>query len=230
MYSAGLASMIRVFLADDHPMILAGVRALLAPEPDIEVVGEAGDGRTTLTQILALRPDVAVIDLSMPGLNGIELVKALAASYPDCRCVVLSVHEDRVYVRRMLELGAAGYLAKRSAAGELVRAIRAAAQGQIYLDPVVAGQALGPSGTVAPRGETLSAREAEVLRLGLSGHSNKAIAAILGIAVKTVEAHKARATEKLGFDSRVDLLRYAVAEGWLAADEGSFRPPDTGIN
>ena len=217
--------MITVFLADDHPMILAGVRALLAEQPDIAVVGEAGDGRTALARIAARCPDVAVIDMSMPGLNGAELLQAIATVCPECRCVVLTVHEDRVYVRRLLELGAAGYVAKRSAAAELVRAVRAAAQGRIYLDPVVAGQALGPAGH-GP-GDVLSAREAEVLRLGLSGHSNKAIASLLGIAVKTVEAHKARATEKLGFDSRVELLRYAVAQGWLAAEgAGPPEPPE----
>ncbi len=208
--------MITVFLADDHPMILAGVRALLAEQPDIVVVGDAGDGRTALARITAQCPDVAVIDMSMPGLNGIELLQAITAACPECRCVVLTVHEDRVYVRRLLDLGAAGYVAKRSAAAELVRAVRAAAQGRIYLDPVVAAQAVGPAGP--GQGAALTGREVEVLRLGLSGHSNKAIAALLGIAVKTVEAHKAHATGKLGFDSRVELLRYAVAQGWLAAE------------
>lgn len=210
--------MIKVFLADDHPMILTGMRALLAEQPDIAVIGEAGDGRTALARITGHCPDVAVIDLSMPGLNGIELMQAIYATCPECRCVVLSVHEDRVYVRRLLELGASGYVAKRSAAVELVRAVRTAAQGRIYLDPAVAGQALGPTGPGL--GVALTGREAEVLRLGLSGHSNKEIATLLGIAVKTVESHKAHATGKLGFDSRVELLRFAVAQGWLAA-EGS---------
>lgn len=203
--------MIRVFLADDHPMILAGIRALLAAEKDIEVVGEASDGRTALARATILQPDIAVLDLSMPGLNGIEVVRALVSACPTCRCIILSVHDDRVYVRRILDEGAAGYVVKRSATTELVRSIRSVAEGGLYLDPAVAAQVVDhPAQTSA-----LSDRERDVLRLSLTGHSNKAIASLMGIAVRTVEAHKARAITKLGVQDRVDQMRYAAEQGWL---------------
>jgi len=213
---------IRVFLADDHPMILAGVRALLEAEPDIDVVGEAGDGRTALAQAKALQPRVAVLDVSMPGLNGIEVVSGLAANCPGCRCIVLTVHEERAYLRQALDAGAAGYLLKRSASGELIRAIRAVAQGGIYLDPGVAVHAIASaaahSDVAALDTASLTTLEAEILQLSAQWHSNKAIADRLGIAVKTVEGHKAQATGKLGFSSRVELMRFALRQGWL--DQG----------
>ncbi|MFO1037339.1 MAG: response regulator transcription factor [Geminicoccaceae bacterium] len=206
---------IRVFLADDHPMILAGIRALLAAESDIEVVGEASDGRTALARATTLQPDIAVLDLSMPGLSGIEVVRALASASPNCRCIILSVHDDRVYVRRILDEGAAGYVVKRSATTELVRAIRSVAAGGLYLDPAVAAQAVEH----ATQGSVLSDRERDVLRLSLTGHSNKSIANLMGIAVRTVEAHKARAITKLGVQDRVDQMRYAADQGWLSSKE-----------
>lgn len=203
---------IRVFLADDHPMILAGIRALLAAESDIEVAGEASDGRTALARATTLQPDIAVLDLSMPGLNGIEVVRALASASPNTRCIILSVHDDRVYVRRILDEGASGYVVKRSAPTELVRAIRSVAAGGLYLDPAVAARAVEHT----TQGSVLSDRERDVLRLSLTGHSNKSIANLMGIAVRTVEAHKARAVAKLGVQDRVDQMRYAADQGWLS--------------
>ena len=212
---------IRVFLADDHPVVLAGVKALVTAAEDLEVVGEAADGRTALRLATELKPDIAILDISMPGLNGVEIAEQLRVTCPQCKILALTVHEDRGYLRQLLDLGIAGYLLKRSAAEELVRAIRAVAAGGLYLDPAVAGKAMigtPPRTTGSDIGETveLNEREISILRLTASGHSNKAMATELGLAVKTIETYKARAMGKLGFRTRVELVRYAVSRGWLA--------------
>jgi DNA-binding NarL/FixJ family response regulator len=211
---------IRVLMVDDHPVVLAGLKALVGAQPDISVVGEARDGRTALRLANQLSPDVVVMDISLPEMNGIELAAALRAERPACRVLVLTVHEERAYVRQLIELGVGGYLLKRSAADELPRAIQAVAAGGIYLDPAIAGKivdrlAYGTGARRADDGAELSERESEVLRLVAGGHSNKAISARLNISVKTVETYKARAMEKLGFRSRVDVVRYAADRGWL---------------
>ncbi len=214
------AKKLRVFLADDHPVVLAGIRSLINNDPTLEVVGEAADGRVALRMATDLSPDVLVLDISLPGLNGMKMAELLRSAVPQCKIVVLTVHEDRSYVRRLLELGVRGYLLKRSASAELLRAIGAVAGGGLYLDPAIAGKALASApaagvatGTIAA---DLSEREIDVLRLTASGHSNKAMATTLGIAIKTVETHKARAMEKLGFQNRVDVVRFAVQQGWLS--------------
>ncbi len=212
---------LRVFLADDHPIVLAGIRALVDDDDGLEVVGQAADGRTALRLATELKPDIAILDISMPGLNGVKVAEVLRTACPDCKILALTVHEDRGYLRQLLELGIAGYMLKRSAAEELVRAIWAVAKGGLYLDPAVAGKAMGwtPPRTARPDcGEIvdLSEREIEVLRLTASGHSNKSMASTLRIGVKTVETYKARAMEKLGFETRVELVRYVVSKGWLA--------------
>ncbi|PPQ28048.1 response regulator [Rhodopila globiformis] len=211
---------LRVFLADDHPVVLAGIKALLQADPDLEIVGAARDGQTALRMARDLKPDVVVLDLSMPAMNGIDLARHLRTECPACKVLALTVHEDRSYVRKLLEVGAVGYVLKRSASEDLLRAIHAVAAGGLYLDPAIAGQAIvgaadGPH-DVAPGGVELSDREVEVLRLTAVGHSNKAIAGILGIGVKSVETYKARAMEKLGFGNRVELVGYALTQGWLA--------------
>lgn len=211
---------LRVLLADDHPVVLAGIRALVECDKALEVVGQAADGRVALKLAAQLKPDIAILDISMPGLSGVQVAEALRTSCPDCKIVALTVHEDRGYLRQLLELGVAGYILKRSAAEELLRAIRAVAKGGLYLDPAVAGKAVG---FVPPRAARqgaaesaeLSAREIDVLRLTASGHSNKSTANELRIGVKTVETYKARAMEKLGFETRVELVRYALSKGWL---------------
>lgn len=212
---------IRVFLADDHPVVLAGVKALVTAAEDLEVVGEAADGLTALRLATELKPDIAILDISMPGLNGVEIAEQLRVTCPQCKILALTVHEDRGYLRQLLDLGIAGYLLKRSAAEELVRAIRAVAAGGLYLDPAVAGKAMigtPPRTAGSDIGETveLNEREISVLRLTASGHSNKAMATELGLAVKTIETYKARAMGKLGFRTRVELVRYAVSQGWLS--------------
>jgi DNA-binding NarL/FixJ family response regulator len=211
---------VRILMVDDHPVVLAGLKALIGGHPDLAIVGEARDGRTALRLATQLSPDVVVLDISLPEMNGIELAAALRAEKPECRVLVLTVHEERAYLRQLVELGVGGYLLKRSAADELPRAIRAVAAGGMYLDPAIAGKVVGGLARRAPGtqpGQTaeLSEREADVLRLVAGGHSNKAISARLSISVKTVETYKARAMEKLGFRNRVDVVRYAADQGWL---------------
>ncbi len=211
---------IRILMVDDHPVVLAGLKALVGADPDLAVVGEARDGRTALRMATELAPDVVVLDISLPEMNGVEVTAALRTACPRCRLLILTVHEERAYLRQLLELGIGGYLLKRSAADELLRAIRAVASGGIYLDPAIAGKAVGrlPNGAGSAHGARtaeLSDRETDVLRLVAEGHSNKAISTRLGISVKTVETYKARAMEKLGFRSRVDVVRYAADQGWL---------------
>lgn len=211
---------VRVLMADDHPVVLAGMKALVAADPRLSIVGEASDGRTALELARQLQPDVVVLDISMPGMNGIEVATALRAEVADCRVVILTVHEDRAYLRQLLEAGVSAYLLKRSAADELVRAIHAIAAGGVYLDPAIAGQLVGGATrnklrSLREKAVELSEREAAVLRLVAAGHSNKETSARLSISVKTVETYKARAMEKLGFRTRVDVVRYASSRGWL---------------
>jgi DNA-binding NarL/FixJ family response regulator len=210
----------RVLIADDHPLILAGMRSLLNGDPEVEVVGEARDGETAFQMAMELNPAIIVLDLSMPGLNGIEVTRQVRAQLPDCKIIVLTVHEDRSYLRKLIELGAGGYVLKRSAAEDLRRAIHAVAWGGIYLDPSIAAQALDTTPNTPPQvttgGVELSEREVEVLRLTAVGHSNKSIASMLQLSSKSIETYKARAKDKLGFHSRVELMGYAVEQGWLA--------------
>jgi two-component system response regulator NreC len=208
---------LRVLLADDHAVVRAGLKALLEAQPDLSVVGEAADGRTAVDLACQLLPDVAVVDVSMPGLGGAEVTERIARDCPRVRVVALTAHEESGYVRRLLAAGAAGYVLKRSAADELVRAVRAVAAGETYLDPGVAGGVVERLRDAPPPATAeLSEREAEVVRLIAHGYSNKEIAAKLGLSVKTVETYKTRSLEKLGLRSRVDIVRYAAGRGWLA--------------
>lgn len=210
----------RVLMVDDHPVVLAGLKALVEADTDFRVVGEARDGRTALQLAKELQPDVVVLDISMPEMNGIEVATVLLTDQPQCRVLVLTVHEDRAYLSQLLELGVSGYLLKRSASDELIRAMHAIIAGGMYLDPAVAGKVVGrPARDAASpqAGQTadLSGRETDVLRLVACGHSNKEISARLNISVKTVETYKARAMEKLGCRTRVEVVRYAAQKGWL---------------
>ena len=216
---------IRVAIADDHPVVLAGIKALLQAAPEIELVGEARDGAAALRLVTAERPDVAVVDISMPEMNGLDLARRIAAAGPETRVIALTLHEDRAYVQRMLDAGVRGYLLKRSAAEDLVRAVRAVAKGGLYLDPAVAGKALAETAATAKAAAAdgaLSPREAEVLRFTARGFSNKEIALRFDVSVKTIETHRSRAADKLGLRSRAEIVRYAAAKGWLdgLAEEG----------
>jgi DNA-binding NarL/FixJ family response regulator len=209
-----------VFLADDHPIVMAGIKALVTEDARFQVVGQASDGLDAVKQAIALQPDALVLDISMPGLNGLEVAERLRTDAPGCRILALTVHEDRGYLRQLLASGVAGYLLKRSAADELIRALLAIAGGGLYLDPAIAGLAVNlnttPQSHEVAGSADLSPREEDVIRLTASGHSNKSVAAVLGVGVKSIETYKARAMEKLGLRTRVDLVRYAVTQGWLA--------------
>lgn len=210
---------IRVLLADDHAVVREGLKALISAEPGMELVGEASDGRVALELTAELDPDVVVVDVSMPELNGAEVTAQLLAVRPDRKVLALTVHEDRGYMRQLLRAGAAGYVLKRAAPSELVQAIRAVADGGTYLDPAFADGAGEPAADGAPRegnGAELSDRETEVVRLIALGYSNKEIAARLKLSVKTVETYKTRSMEKLGVRTRVDIVQYAAKRGWLA--------------
>lgn len=223
--TARLDPRLSVLLADDHPVVLAGMKALVVADAGLLLVGEASDGPAALHQALALAPDVVVLDLSMPGLSGLDVARRLLEARPQSRVVILSVHEDPAYLRRALEIGVAGYVLKRSATAELLRGIRLVAAGAVHIDPALVPSAVAGATPAVPHapdagsaeagGAELSAREIEVLRLTAAGNSNKTIAARLGIGVKTVETYKARAMAKLGFHSRVELVRFALARGWL---------------
>jgi DNA-binding NarL/FixJ family response regulator len=210
---------IRVLLADDHAVVREGLKNLVSGEADIEVVGEARDGAEAVSRATELRPDVVVMDMSMPRMSGAEATRRLRQTCPSSRVLVLTVHEDQSFLRQLLSAGAAGYVLKRAAGDELIHAVRAVASGGTYLDPAIAGKLVGQFVEGAPAGvhgdRELSERESEVLRLIAQGYSNKEIAAQLAVSVKTVETYRARSMEKLGLESRVDIVRYAIRRGWL---------------
>lgn len=209
---------LRVMVADDHPIVLEGIKALIDAAEGMKIVGEASDGREAITQSLAMQPDVLVLDITLPGMSGAKVAERLLAENPAIRIIIMTVHEDKGYLRQFLELGVSGYILKTSAADELVRAIRAASKGGIYLDPRLVGQVRNKTALNAEavhHTAELSAREMEVLKLSAAGNSNKVIAGELRLGIKSVETYKARGMEKLGFESRVQLIRYALAKGWL---------------
>jgi DNA-binding NarL/FixJ family response regulator len=212
--------LLKIFIADDHALIREGLKRLVDSAPDLEVIGEAADGAQACTRVAALRPDVLLLDLSMPRMSGVEAARQITRECPDTKVLGLTVHEDPSYLRELLEAGAAGYVLKRSAPDELVSAIRSVAQGGVYVDPRVASVLIGSvtqSTRVGSNLVDLSSREVEVTRLLARGYSNKEIAAQLNLSVKTVETYKARSMEKLGLKSRVDLIRLATERGWLTA-------------
>lgn len=211
---------LRVVLADDHAVVREGLKALVNAQPDMRVIGEAADGEMAWRQAVALHPDVLVVDLSMPVLGGVEATERVRRDCPDVRVLALTVHEERLYLKELLRAGASGFVLKRAAAGELVRAIRAVAAGGTYIDPAIAGAVVEgfldseQAQEDAPT-DPLSDREREVVIRIAKGYSNKEIAAELELSVKTVETYKARMAEKLGLRSRVDIVRYASRQGWL---------------
>jgi len=212
---------IRIVLADDHPIVLDGLRNLIRAEPDFALVGEAVSGLSALKIIREQRPDVAVLDISMPELNGILLSRRLAGEMPALRLLVLTLHEDRAYLNQALEAGVRGYVLKRSAVENLVQAIRAVIVGGLYIDPAIVGRVfeskqinkrLAARKGVAP---ALTDREADVLKMAALGFTNKEIASRLDVGVKSIETYKARGLEKLGLKTRAELVRYASGQGWL---------------
>ena len=212
-------SKLRVFLADDHAIVREGLKALINGQVGMEVVGEAADGRTACARAKEIRPDVVVMDVAMPELNGVQATRELRAQCPDVKVLALTVHEERSYLRDLMEAGASGYVLKRSAAEDLVHAVQVVARGDVYLDPSVTAAVLGKLARARPQSDDssldLSDRETEVLQLIAQGHSNRDIAVRLKISVKTVETYKARSMEKLGLTSRADIVRFALQKGWL---------------
>jgi DNA-binding NarL/FixJ family response regulator len=211
----------RIVLADDHPIVLDGLRNLIRAERDFELVGEAASGLSALKIIREQRPDVAVLDISMPELNGIVLCRRLAGEMPALRLLVLTLHEDRAYLNQALEAGVRGYVLKRSAVENLVQAVRAVMVGGLYIDPAIVGRVfeskqvnkrLAARKGVAP---ALTDREADVLKMAALGFTNKEIASRLDVGVKSIETYKARGLEKLGLKTRAELVRYASGQGWL---------------
>ena len=207
---------IRILLADDHAVVRHGFRMMLDAQPDMEIVGEAGNGRDAVQLAEELKPDVVVMDVAMPELNGIEATRRLAASTPHTRVVALSMHKDSVYVREILRAGARGYLLKDSPPGDLLSAVRSVASGQSYLSPAVSNAVLDDYRRhVTNPIDLLTTREREVLQMLAEGKTNKEIAGVLNLSVYTVDAHRGRIMEKLNLHSINDLVRFAVRNGLI---------------
>ena len=208
----------RVLLADDHETVRHGLKLLINGQHDMEVIGEAGDGRAAVERAGSLKPNVAVVDVSMPEMNGLEATKAIRESAPATAIVALTRYDDEAFVQELLSAGALGYVLKQSPSAELVDAVRAAASGQRYLDRHLVARAAGTMLSSRRRRAAppaITDRETEVLRLMAVGHSNKEVARTLDLSVKTVEVHKANAMRKLGLTGRTDVVRYALLQGWL---------------
>jgi len=209
----------RVLIADDHEILRAGLRSLLQGEPDIEVVGEAADGRSALKLAKQLKPDVIIVDIGMPEMNGIDATRRIVAEVPGVKVLALSMHADRRFVTQMLDVGASGYLLKDCAMEELAFSLKALRENRLYLSPGVAGvvvdsylkRVAGDAG--AGRPGRLSGREREVLQMIAEGQSTAAIAENLSLSVKTIESHRKNIMDKLGIFSVVELTKYAIREG-----------------
>jgi len=213
--------MIRVLLAEDHHLVRAGLRALLDPVPDIEVVGEAGDGREALAMLKKHEPDVAILDISMPGMNGLEAASRVGDEAPATKVVILTMHSNEEYVLRALRAGVAGFLLKDAGTDELEGAIRAVMRGETYLSPGVSKKVvegyLGRSGGTHPL-DSLTPRQREVLQLIAEGYSTKQIAGLLGVGVKTIETHRTQLMDRLGIHEIAGLVRYAVRVGLVSPE------------
>jgi DNA-binding NarL/FixJ family response regulator len=209
---------LRILLADDHVTVRHGLKLLIDSQPDMKVVAEASDGAAAVHQAVALKPEVVVMDISMPGMTGLVATRKLKQMQPQIAIVTLTRHSDDAYLQELLRAGAAGYVLKQSAPSELLQAIRAAATGGQYLDSTLTARVTAKYLATEKKTKAESAvtdRESEVIRLIASGYSNKEIAARLALSVKTIEAHKANAMRKLGLTGRIDIVKYAVLQGWL---------------
>jgi len=210
---------VRVLLADDHTLVRAGIRGLLQGLQGVEVVGEAGEGQEALRLAQTLRPDVVLMDIGMPGLNGLEVAGRLATLDGSIRVIILSMHTSEEYVLRALRAGCAGYLLKDSAVAELEVAMRAVARGETYLSPAVSKRVVDDyvrrTGGVTDPLDALTPRQREILQLAAEGHSSKEIAERLGISYRTVEAHRAQLMERLGVHDLPGLVRFAMRVGLI---------------
>lgn len=216
-------SVVRVLLAEDHHLVRQGLRALLEREPGIEIVGEAADGLEALQLIEDLQPDIVLMDITMPGLNGLEVLRRVRSRLPEVRVLVLSVHEGEEYLLRALQAGASGYLLKRSLSAELLMAIRVAQRGEVFLSPAVSQTLVSRflQGVSSEESKTpydrLTPREREVFQLVAEGLTNQAIAHRLGISVRTVETHRANLMNKLDIHDVAGLTRLAIQLGLVEA-------------
>lgn len=214
---------IRIVLADDHQIVRDGLSSLLEKDPDIKVVGKAENGRTCVQLANKLQPNVVVLDIGMPDLNGIEATRQITSLTKKIRVLALSVHSDKRFVLRMLGAGASGYLLKDCAFDELTRAISMVAKGQTYLSPAIAGEVvkeyvLSLSAAELPKNSTLTSREIEVIQLLAEGKSTKEIAALLDLSSKTIETHRSQAMVKLDIHSVAELTKFAIREGLTSLD------------
>jgi DNA-binding NarL/FixJ family response regulator len=218
-----MSERIRVLIVDDHAILREGVRALLQLQADIEVAGEASNGMEAIEAAARLDPDVVLMDIAMPGLGGIEAALEMRKQGRRARILILSQYEDREYVRRLLKAGVAGYVLKKSAGAELANAIRAVHKGGLVLDPEVARTAMEEANPATPGGadpyDALTDREKQVLKLVADGRSNKEVAEVLGISVKTAMSHREHVMEKLGVHNRTELVRFAIKKGVIRVDE-----------
>jgi DNA-binding NarL/FixJ family response regulator len=218
---------ITVVLADDHPVLREGMRKLLEQQRDIKVVGEAGNGHEAVAAVRALKPDIVLMDVVMPRLNGIEATKQIKRTNPTTAVLILSAYDDDRYVLGLLDAGAAGYLLKNATGQEVIQAIRSVHAGEAVLHPAVAARLLSRAGRLSPRHapvdseEPLTGRELEVLQLAARGHSNKEIANELVLSVPTVKAHLVNIFNKLGVGSRTEAVLYGLRMGWLVLEEGA---------
>jgi DNA-binding NarL/FixJ family response regulator len=212
---------IRILLADDHLVIRDGLKVLINAQPDMLVVGEADNGFSAFQQTIELKPDIVVMDVTMPELNGEQATRQIKEKIPQVKVLVLTMHEDKVYFQELLRAGASGYVPKRAASEELIGAIRVVYQGGVFVDPYILSSAVSslsnPEGedSLTGRPELLSLREREVVCLVSQGFTTKEIADQLDISMKTVETYKYRAMEKLGVRTRSELFRYVLRQGWL---------------
>ena len=209
----------RILIADDHGVLRAGLRSLISGLTDIEVVGEAGDGFEVMDKLDSLRPDIVLMDLSMPGIDGIETTRLIHKQRPDIKILILTVHEDESLLREAIKAGASGYITKRAAESELVNALRAIQNGDMYVHPSLTRllvKDISPNTRPATVGlDVLTPREVAVLRLLARGYTNRQIAEELSISPRTVEGHRANLSAKLGRSSRVELVNYAEEHGLL---------------
>ena len=210
---------VRVLLADDHETVREGLKAILHAQPDMEVVGEVADGHEALAAARRLRPQVVILDISMPKMNGLVATREIRHASPHTRVLALTRHAEQGYLQRLLRAGATGYVLKQGRASDLPQAVRAVAGGGTFIDPAMATDLIAELQRETPPSDTrardLTTRETQVLKLMAWGHSNKEIAAKLDLSVKTVETHKTTAMQKLGMRTRIDVVQFAVLEGWL---------------
>jgi DNA-binding NarL/FixJ family response regulator len=215
-----MMNIIRILIAEDHAMVREGLKLLISSQPHLQVIGEAENGQVAVERARELMPDIVLMDVSMPEMNGLKATEKLHQECPHVKVLALTRHKDQGYLQEVIRAGAAGYVLKQNTAAELIHAIDAVASGGNYLDPAIAGKLIGRYVGVQAKTNSemhgeLSPREAEVLRLIAWGYSNKEIAARIDISIKTVEAHKANASRKLGLHSRIDIVRFAFLQGWL---------------